>query len=126
MAVPGRTASRNHSTHSSGMPRSTTFAVAAPAPAPMAIPATHPTGPPRISPSRPADTAPDIADGSGCGSTVSRTVVRPSSSLTTVTASSSFSDPLAASRVAAVRNSWARNTSGKEMPTNVCGPSSSR
>ena len=81
VAVPGCTATRNHSTHSSGMPRSTTLAVAAPVPAPMAAPASQPTGPPSSRPKRLAHTAPDSAAAPGLGSIVSRTWVWPSCAL---------------------------------------------
>ena len=85
-----------------------TRAATAPVPAPTPAPIAQPTGPPSIRPNSPAHNAPESAERPGVGSTVSRTVVLPESSFLTKTASSNRRRPLAPSRVAAVRNSWAR------------------
>ena len=59
------------------------------------------------------------APGRGLGSVVSRTWVLPSADLEIVTASSSSTWCCDTSRYVAVRNSWARNASPKEIPTIV-------
>ena len=102
------------------------MAVIAPDAAPMPMPASHPTGPPTSNPSSPVHTAPDSAVRPVCRSTVSRTTVVPSSFLATITASFNRKSPLALMRVTAVRNSWERKTSSKEIPMIVSGSSPSK
>ena len=123
--VPGSHLVAEPRTHSSGTPRSTSLAAAAPPAAPIAPPASQPDGATeqqaeQARPHRPGDRA--------CVRVTDRSSRArgslPSSLLDDEHGVLEVHPTVEASRCAAVRNSCARNVSPNEMPTRVCGESS--